>query len=155
MAISFDALRDHYPTDPKAELFERMGGQWPALVDDPLYANTCCVRLSIALKGAGVGIPAQYKEAIEGDGTAIVLKVKTMGELVTALLGKPYWGMSKNPGQPVGAGTIPARAGILVYHVAWNDATGHFDLWTGNDFVGNGNFGGIADGFSLAFWSLV
>ncbi|GGJ53042.1 hypothetical protein CDQ92_11470 [Sphingopyxis bauzanensis] len=154
MPISFKSLKDAYPIQPKPDLFTALGGEWPTLVDNPAYANTCAIRLSVALKGAGSAIPGKYKEAIEGDGSPIVVKVKTFRDLVIELFGKSYWGMSKSPGTPVGLGTIPKRSGILVYHAAWKDATGHFDLWTGTGFVGAGNFQDVADGYDLELWAI-
>jgi hypothetical protein len=152
MPVSFSVLRSEYPTAAKEDLFSAMGGGWPALIDDANYANTCCIRLSLAMARAGMLIPATYKEAISGDGTPLIIKVATMGKFVEERFGKSSWGMSKNPGTDIGANTIPKRSGILVYHALWNNATGHFDLWTKSDFVGAGNFDDIASGFDIAEW---
>lgn len=154
MAIRFQTLKAAYPTQPKAELFDTLGGQWPTLVNDPAYANTCAIRLSVALAGAGATIAPAYREAMDGAGSPIVIKVRTMRDLVKSLFGGSYWGMSKTPGTPIGAGVIPNRSGILVYHAAWTDATGHFDLWTGSGFVGNGSLASVADGFDLELWAI-
>lgn len=154
MAINFQDLKSAYPTQPKVELFNMLGGEWPTLVNNPAYANTCAIRLSVALKGAGATIPATYREAMDGAGSPIVIKVRTMRDLVKSLFGGSYWGMSKTPGSPIGTDTIPNRTGILVYHAAWADATGHFDLWTGSGFVGSGSLASVADGFDLELWAI-
>lgn len=151
MSVSFSKLRQNYPAAPKAEFYQSLGGQWPNLVNDPKYANTCAIRLSVAFMRSGLAIPQQYKEAITGNGEPLAIKVKTMGQVVNALIGKSYWGISKEPGKSV---DIPARSGIIAYHVAWSDATGHFDLWTGSGFVGSGNMSDIKDGFDVELWSL-
>lgn len=151
MAVSFSDLKDAYPTEPKSDLFNRLGGEWPQRVDDANYQNTCAVRMSVALKAVGVAIPAALREAMEGNGSPLVLKVKTMEKLVSQTFGGFYWGMTKVPGTPV---QIPRKTGIIVYHVQWKDASGHFDLWTGDDFVGAGNFANVADGFDIALWSI-
>ncbi|OCJ49795.1 hypothetical protein A6U94_13500 [Agrobacterium tumefaciens] len=133
----------------KVDLYNQLGGQWPTLVDHPNYQNTCAIRLSVAFHGAGYKIDNKYKEAIAGDGRNIVIKVKTMWDYVTSTVGPFYWGMSKNPGTSV---DIPAKKGIIVYHAAFSDATGHFDLWNGSGFVGSGDLGDVANGFDLALW---
>ena len=148
MAI-YDVLASHYPIVAKKELYTRLGGQWPTLIDHPNYQNTCAIRLSIAFHAAGYEINNKYKEAVAGDGRNIIIKVKTMWDYVNETVGPFYWGMSKNPGTPV---NIPAKKGIIAYHAAFSDATGHFDLWSGTDFVGSGNLGDVASGFDLALW---
>ena len=154
MALTFDALYSNYPTASKPDLFASLGGDWPGLIDDPNYQNTCCIRLSLAILGAGGNISTTYREAMAGDGRPLIIKVATMGDYLKDALGEIFWGMSKEPGTPIGAGTMPKESGIVVYHVAWKDATGHFDLWTGSDFVGNGNFADIKDGFDVALWKI-
>jgi hypothetical protein len=154
VSITFPNLKAHYPTLPKSELFKALGGQWPKLVNDPAYANTCAIRLSVALKSAGASIPADLKEAIDGTGSPLVIRVRTMERLVRQLLGQSYWGMSKQPGIPVRPDDIPNKSGIIVYHAKWADATGHFDLWTGSAFVGAGNLSDVADGYDLALWRI-
>lgn len=151
MTITFKSLRDAYPVMPKPQLFAQLGGQWPGLVADDNYKNTCAIRLSVALRKAGATIPTKYKEAIDGTGAALVVKVKTMGLFVQELLHKPYWGVSKLVGSDV---RIPGVQGIIVYHAAWSNATGHFDLWTGSGFVGAFDLNDVADGYDIALWSL-
>lgn len=152
MAISFATLKAAYPLAPRPALYTSLGGEWPNLVNDPLYQNTCSIRLSIALKAAGASIPADLREGMDGAGSPLVIKVRTMERLATRLLGEFDWGMSKQPGVPVRAGDLPPHKGIIAYHVQWANATGHFDLWTGSAFVGNGNFDDVRDGYALQFW---
>jgi hypothetical protein len=154
MALTFGRLSSNYPNASQADLFNSLGGDWPGLIGNDDYRNTCCVRLSLAILGAGGSIPQTYREGMAGDGRPLIIKVVTMGKYLKATLGDSYWGMSKNPGTPVDAGTLPNTTGIIVYHAAWSNATGHFDLWTGSNFVGAGNFGDIADGFDIALWKI-
>ncbi|WP_439923093.1 T6SS effector amidase Tae4 family protein [Nitrobacter sp. JJSN] len=154
MALTFNGLSSNYPTAPKPDLFISLGGDWPGLIDDPNYENTCCIRLSLAILAAGGDISRTYREAIAGDGRPLIVKVATMGNYLKGTLGQIYWGMSKNPGTMIDAETLPRQAGIVVYHVAWANATGHFDLWTGSNFVGAGNFADIGDGFDVALWKI-
>lgn len=154
MPVTFAMLRKNYPTSAKEELFKALGGDWPKLVADPAYKNTCAVRISVALKKSGVAIPTPFKEAIEGDGSPLVLKVKTMSRLVTELFGPSTWGMSKPPGGPFDLGNVPQETGIIAYHVDWKDATGHFDLWTGFGFIGEGDAAGVIDGHQIELWAI-
>ena len=146
---SFESFEQNYPTEPKPQLYTALGGEWPTLVDDRNYENTRAIRLSVAFHAAGYNIPANFKEAIAGDGTAIIVKVKTMWDYVTETFGTFTWGMSKKPGTIV---KIPVRKGIIVYHKAFSNATGHFDLWNGTAFVGAGKLSDVTDGFDIALW---
>ncbi|MEZ7188546.1 type VI secretion system amidase effector protein Tae4 [Pseudoalteromonas sp. DY56-GL22] len=159
--VNFNDVKQNYPrptstnsAQARADLYNALGGEWPTLINNPNYANTCAIRLSIAIRKSGIEIPSQYKEAQDGAGNTIILKVKTLKNFIESQIGTPFWGISKQPGQPIGSNTLPSVKGIIVYHVAWADATGHFDLWNGNDFVGNGNFSDIQDGYHLAVWKL-
>ncbi len=154
MSQKFDALKKSYPNQERKAFFDQLGGQWPDLVEDTKnYGNTCAVRLSVALRKAGYVIGPQYKEAIDGDGNPLVLKVKTMDRLITELLGQWTWGMSKNPGDDI-TDDLPSYKGIIVYHADWKDATGHFDLWDKDRFVGFGSINDIKDGYDIAIWRL-
>ena len=154
MAIYFEEIKKNYPTLPKDALFDELRGEWPKLKNNPNYRNTCAIRLSVAFNKAGIAIPNNYREAIDGQGMNLIIKVKTMGEFLKSKLGDAYWGMSKNPTQPLSPSSIPHKKGICVYHAQWTDASGHFDLWTGDAFVGSGNFDDIEDGFEIALWLL-
>lgn len=153
MAPTFAQLKKNYPIEPREVLFRTLGGKFPDLIKDPekKYRNTCAIRMSVALKRSGVNIPVAYRELQQNDGSPIVIKVLTLQTLIASLYGEP-WGMSKKPGTPLKAADIPKRTGIIAYHVGWSDATGHFDLWTGTDFIGSGNMGDVADGFDIALW---
>jgi hypothetical protein len=154
MKPSFASLRKGYPTEDRAALFRALGGQWPDLIPNTAnYGNTCALRLSMALKRAGIAIPPAFKEGLAGDGSPLVIKVATMGKLVTSLFGQP-WGMSKPPGAPLEASDLPTFSGIVAYHVQWRDATGHVDLWTGRGFVGSGNLADVRQGFEIAIWRI-
>mgnify|MGYP001084997769 CR=1 FL=1 len=145
----YDELVRVYPTTPPEELFASLGGQWPSLVGNPNYKNTCAIRMSVALNAAGYTIPAKFREGVTENGGNLIIKVRTMWDYMVETFGQPTWGMSKNPGTTV---KIPAHEGVVVYHAAFADATGHFDLWSGTDFVGKGDMNDVASGFDLALW---
>lgn len=150
MALTdYQILKDNYPHEDRATLYNSMGGEWPTLVDHPNYQNTCAIRMSLAFHSSNLPIPSSYQEAITGDGKSIVLKVETMWNFVISAYGQPTWGMTKIPGTPA---SIPVEQGIVVYHAAFSDATGHFDLWTGTDFVGAGKMEDVQNGYDLGLW---
>jgi len=90
MATSFATLKSKYPTVPKPALFQSLGGQWPSLVNDKNYENTCAIRMSVALQKSGLPIPQAFKEAITGDGLALTIKVATMRDVVRGFFGDSY-----------------------------------------------------------------
>jgi hypothetical protein len=152
--LRFSKLKSSYPVAPKPEFFTNLGGEWPSLVNNSNYNNTCAVRLSHAMNEAGEPVPSKYKEGADGAGRNLIINVRTMEKLVRDLFGAPSWGMSKPPGTRLSANHIPAVQGVIVYHANWATATGHFDLWTGKEFVGDGNFDDIRDSFDIALWTI-
>ncbi len=134
MALKFSNLWNAYPMDPtKEKLFNRLGGGWPALVGNSNYDNTCTVRLSVALIGAGQLIPSDLAQSDGGhkdaQGRAMIVKVPTAKLLLERLVGPSTWGTSKAIGADIARGLIPAWSGILLYLVPNGDASGHVDLW--------------------------
>lgn len=154
MALSFATLKSNYPTTSKEELYRSMGGEWPQLIHNALYNNTCAVRLSLALNKSGMPIDRNMREAITGAGESIIVKVATMGRFLRSKLGDVTWGISKNPSATFDPTHMPQFSGIVVYHADWDDATGHFDLWSGSRFIGAGSFTGIYEGFDVALWRI-
>lgn len=130
---NFPQLKASYPQADRDNFFLELGGDWPLLINDDNYANTCAIRMSVALHGAGVRIPDGKRDGITGDGRNLIFSIGKMDRYLNELLGAPSWGLSKEPDDPV---QLPARAGIILYHADFSNATGHVDLWTGSDFVG-------------------
>ncbi|EMR38134.1 T6SS effector amidase Tae4 family protein [Vibrio harveyi] len=107
MTIQLSTLIDNYPTQSKEQLYSELKGEWPSLINNDNYNNTCAIRLSIALLKSGINIPDQYREAISGENDNLIIKVKTMSRFLTDTLDAPFWGMSKQPGQ--------TRQAILIF----------------------------------------
>lgn len=152
--MRFIDLQQNFPNELLQDLYKNLGGEWPTKINDPAWRNTCCVRISISLNKSGHPIPNAKKEAITGDGKNIIIKVLSMKKHLESSIGLSTWGMSKQPGIPITKNDLPNFSGIIAYHVGWDDATGHFDLWTGNSFVGSGNFEDIFDGFAVEIWRI-
>jgi len=150
--VSFEDLVENYPNESQAELFRSLGGEWPDLVGNPDFENTCAIRISVAHYRSGKAIPSRYKEAQDGDGNPIILKVQTFKRFLVEEYGESDWGMSKPVGGSVSMDDLPRRTGVLAYHADWGNATGHFDLWTGNSFVGTGDLDDIKDGYAIEMW---
>lgn len=152
MALAFKDLKNNYPLEDRAKLYTKLGGEWPGNINNPDYQNTCAVRLSIALKKSGASLP--MRDGMDGAGSPLIFKVQTMGRAVNQIAGAWTWGMSKPPGVRLKASDLPTFPGIVSYHADWDDATGHFDLWTGKAFVGSGSFDQVADGMDIAVWRI-
>ena len=152
MLPNFLNLKSNYPTHSASKLAEELGGDWPELIKKKEWRNTCAVRLSVAFNKSGLSV-ANFKEANDGSGGPLIVRVKTMGKFVKEHYGEWSWGMSKPVGSDI-VDEIPKWRGIIAYHADWSDATGHFDLWDKNTFVGTGNTADIADGFDVMLWRL-
>ncbi|HEX7152269.1 MAG TPA: T6SS effector amidase Tae4 family protein [Thermoanaerobaculia bacterium] len=137
MPLKFADLRNNYPTEDPPDLFRNLGGGWPALISNPSYANTCTIRLSVALNRVGYPVPADLA-AIDGNhkdgaGNHIAIRVPTGEQLMIRHFGASTWGMSRTPGTPIDLSTVPAKTGVLVYLVTGaTNANGHIDLWDGS-----------------------
>lgn len=133
MTLNFATLWNAYPTGTQADLFNTLGGGWPALIGPGGYANTCALRLSVALQSVGQEPPSdlalQDGNLKTGDGDRLIVRVVTMKVWLDRLLGSSTWGTSKSVGTDID-GLIPAWKGILLYRVPGaTDASGHVDLW--------------------------
>lgn len=133
---TFKQLWDQYPLEAtKKELFDVLGGGWPALVNNPNFDNTCTIRLSMALNRVGAPVTAGEAKGDgghkDGAGRHIATRVATAEEMVRARFGKSDWAMGHQPGTPLVLSAVPKRTGILIYRVQPGDdaATGHVDLW--------------------------
>jgi|GEM_PF-3159930 len=157
MTVTFETLKSNYPTMEKNDLFDLLGGQWPDLKTEKAYNNTCAVRLSHAFNESGDPIPRKYRDAIDKDGRNIILKVSEFDKFVKEKYKQFIWGISKQPKKKFPISDLPSEyEGIIAYHGKFSEAqaTGHFDLWTGSEFVGTGNEDDIEAGFDIYLWEV-
>lgn len=135
MALNFSQLWFSYPLEKdKAALFQKLGGGWPALINNSQYDNTCTIRLSVALIGSGNVIPDDLAQLDGGhkdaSGRNMIIRVPTASALLERILGPSTWGISKQEGADIQDDLIPKKTGILLYSVPHSsDANGHVDLW--------------------------
>lgn len=159
MVPKFLAVSDAYPTKvpyDRAKLFELIG--WDDLVANSNYENTCAIRVSIGLLGAGMTIPGRMK----------INKGNLKGKLIEpgqarlsnilarkSMLGAP----EKFKGGTAAEKAIGMRRGIVSFwriHPTWvGDNQGHIDL------VSPGGRGFLAcrgqcffDAMEVWFWPL-
>jgi hypothetical protein len=65
MKPSIDALRQHYPKSELREvLYARIG--WSDVVSHPAFQDTCAIRMSVGLIGAGVPLPGASMKVTAG-----------------------------------------------------------------------------------------
>lgn len=81
--------------------------------------NMCCVRMSHALTAARfpITVPSDYRDRA---GNKYIIRVTTMEKHLRSLLGEPA---------RVTQESAHGRQGIILFHVAFSDASGHVDLW--------------------------
>lgn len=130
MKPSFAVLERHYPRKSRVsttELFNDIG--WGDLATNPNFANTCAVRLSVALVKSGVDIPGRMKvESGPYKGKRIETGQSLLSHALArgALLGPPEkFGRSK------AEMAIGQRRGIVSFWRLYpdlNDNQGHIDI---------------------------
>lgn len=132
--IAFRSLWDAYPTEKRPELFKTLGGQWPKLVENEAYRNTCALRLSLAMIQLGMEPPVNLQKQDgghqTGKGKRLILRAATALQWMESICGRSTWGISKSVGAGI-EGLVPKWNGILLYHVPGSSdgSTGHVDLW--------------------------
>jgi hypothetical protein len=157
MAV-FDTLWSNYPLESQADLFNNvLGGGWPALLNNPNYANTCTVRLSVTFSRSGLLVPVALGQQDGGltdqNGNSIATRVPTGEQLVRNYFGDYFWGISHNPGDPIDLSQLPSQRGILIYRVNATDASGHIDLWDGSGCRFDCHAQFAVSCYAMALWS--
>ena len=136
MPPTFGQLWQGYPVENQADFFASLGGGWPAEIGKPAFANTCALRISVAMMRAGVPVPQDLASADgnlkTGSGAPLIVRVTTAKLWLERLLGPSSWGTSKAVGADIDD-LVPAWTGILLYRLLVpTDASGHVDLWDGH-----------------------
>ncbi len=125
-----------YPQGTGPEVKLRLGGG----VNADYITNTCAVRLSHMLNclGFNLGTSPNYVTVRDKNRRNILLRVRELYPLVNQLLGKPDVVVTLPRGKRgVDVSAFRGKKGIIRFDTtgAWNDASGHFDLWDGNRMV--------------------
>lgn len=91
MKVPYAKVRNHYPdvdSITQAELYQWIG--YPEHIDHPHWENTCAIRLSLALLGAGFPDPGVYPvKAGRYKGRRIETMQKALSKYLVRQLGEP------------------------------------------------------------------
>lgn len=162
MKVPFEAVRSHFPDTVsvgREELLQWIGR--PELIADLNFANTCAIRLSMALLGAGFPNPGTWP-VLGGKfkGRAIETKQRKLSNWLVHQLGQPEKYKS-GAGAQSGVGS---RHGIIsFFHLHGpTDHQGHIDIlmmdrWNNYQRCGSNNddAGGCYwDAVEVWFWPL-
>ena len=148
MKVAYASIRNHFPdTDnvSRAELYQWLG--YPENTNDPGFYNTCAIRLSLALLGAGYPNPGLWPiKAGKYKGRMIETRQRKLSNWLKRHVGKP----EIYQGGPAAERGIGARQGIIsFFNIYGGDAPqGHIaivsrDRWgmylrCGNELDGAG-----------------
>lgn len=132
--VPYAAIRKHFPdtsTVSPEELYHWIG--YPENIGNPNFENTCAVRMSLALLGAGFPNPGRWRiKAGKYAGRAIETKQRLLSRWLLTQLGQP----EKFSSGPEAERKIGTRRGIVSFFSIYNDdrPQGHIaivskDLW--------------------------
>jgi hypothetical protein len=128
MKPSFGMLYQHYPKAGKREeLYPLIG--WSDLVNNPAFLDTCAIRMSMALLGAGVALPSA--RMVASDGTLKGKRIEPGQARLSGIL-KRIWGAPEVfMGERGAHAGIGARTGVVSFfriHGGGPSDGGHIDL---------------------------
>ena len=113
-------------------------------VDSPDITSTCAIRMSYALNRCGVKIPSRW-ESISNrrgkDGDFYIIRVVNLRTWMTSSFGQPDYDFRKSSKSEIDRNQFKGLQGIIALEIGFNDATGHFDLWSANQFTHEFNGG--------------
>lgn len=144
MTLPFEAVRSHFPdaaSVPREAMLRWIGHG--DLMSDTHFANTCAIRLSMALLGAGFPNPGTWP-VVDGKfkGRAIETRQRPLSHWLAHRLGRPEkYGNGQDAKRRIGA-----RRGIVSFFRLHGsgDRQGHIDLvqmdrWHVYQHCGSGN----------------
>jgi hypothetical protein len=129
MKPAFTVLQRRYPKSQKRDvLFHEIG--WDDLTNNPAYIDTCAIRMSIGLLGAGVTLPGARMLAKAGElkGRRIEPGQANLSGILTRLWGKP----EKYKDEKAAKAGIGSRSGVVSFfrikQLGIPTSAGHIDL---------------------------
>jgi hypothetical protein len=137
MNVTFDALYRNYPSsDPsrsnyvsQKDLFTQIG--WEEYLGNPLYANTCALRVSLAFLGAGHSISPRSHNILKGvhQGKGVQVSMRRLADL----LARPnYLGAYEAYTPETAQRGIGPRKGVVAFNkIPGFSGGGHIDLVLG------------------------
>ena len=163
MKVPYASLRMHFPdTDSidRYELYQWIG--YPENINNPNFYNTCAIRLSLGLLGAGYPNPGDWLvKAGKYKGRSIETRQRRLSNWLVRHVGKP----EKFKGGPEAERAISGRQGIVSFFSIYGDTNpqGHIaivsmDRWGRYIRCGNEIDGGPTGCYWLSrevwFWPL-
>jgi hypothetical protein len=135
----FDRLWEAYPRGRAAEVKQRIGGR----VDYAWIENTCAIRMSRSFNYSDAPLPRGRRglNTVSGaDGRRYAYRVR---EFRDHWLEREYGNPRSSHANDGDGGPVPesfrGRRGVIEFVVpAFDDATGHLDLWNGSECAGHG-----------------
>jgi len=135
---SFNTLKNCYPQGSADEVKARIGGA----VNADWIENTCAIRMSHTLNCAGIPVPprvsgGQVQWIRGGNGDKYIFRVKQLDPEIKKFFGNGITITAPAGKRGVDYSPISGKKGIIYFNTqgAWNDASGHFDLWDGSQMV--------------------
>jgi hypothetical protein len=118
----------HFPDSfnvPPEELWRWIGH--PDKLHDPAWSNTCAIRMSLALLGAGIHMPGAFLKIETGKyrGERIEIKQEVLATRLCTI-----WGEPEKFGAALLRERIAKRRGVIRFVGLWGpyDPQGHIDL---------------------------
>lgn len=128
-----------YPRGSSTEVKAKIGGQ----VNYDWITNTCTIRTSHAFNYSGVKVPKGYDglgTTAGADGLRYAYRVREFRRWLEAIYGPPTHRVIGKAGS-IEQSAFADRQGLICFEVAaWEDATGHFDMWDGSRAVAGAYF---------------
>jgi hypothetical protein len=118
---------------PAEDVKTSIGGK----IDLPWLTNTCVVRVSRAFNYSGQKIPKDFQglETVEGgDGLRYAFRVDEFEYFMDKRFGNALIDVNKERFTDSIKDSLGRLKGVIMFRVAgWSDATGHMDLWNGEE----------------------
>jgi len=128
MKPHFTVLHDRYPAlESREELLVQIG--WGDVINKAAFNDTCAIRMSMGLVGAGMALPGARMRAKSGPlrGKSIEPGQARLSNILLKIWGAPE--IFKDPGEA--AAGINRRSGVISFfriHGAAGSNNGHIDL---------------------------
>ncbi|XOF35179.1 MAG: type VI secretion system amidase effector protein Tae4 [Candidatus Electrothrix sp. YB6] len=163
----WEALITHFPNKPAKDVFTEIGGKVQLNYEIGVFTNACATRISQALNFSGedhlipyytttdkagkktTQVSSGEKSSVQQDGNRTkkwyIFRVRVLLQYLEGKYGAPE---TVSPAEY--KENLKGRKGIIVFEVSgWSDATGHADLWDGEQCV-RSDFGDKAH--TILFW---
>lgn len=133
----FGLLARHYPDYWNYPLPDAVRNLIGGETKDRDITNTCTIRMSHAMNGAGVAVPRVWESITNrkgANGKYYIIRVSNFRTWMQSRFGKPDVDVRKKPDAVFDRAQINGMQGVIAFEIGFADATGHFDLWYRDKF---------------------